>query len=150
MYEWRDSPAVQFGDAVGYFDSDYNWTRNTDRMAELLDIVKQGIQIGWAPQLGIFSDEGKQLINEGKVASVPLGSWGARDLAENFPDQEGKWRVTRMPLDVNAGLGGSSFVIPSQGEQKDASWALVEWMTLAEESWKAFVEHSVQPSFYHI
>lgn len=150
MWDWRDLPAVQYGDALGYFDTDYNWTRNTDRMAELIDVVKQGIQIGWAPQLGAMSDEGKQLLKQGKIASLAMGSFGARDLEAALPEQAGQWRATRMPLDVNTGLGGSSFVIPSQGEQKEATWAFVEWMTLDEEAWKVFVDHSVQPSFHHI
>ncbi|MBO0991695.1 ABC transporter substrate-binding protein [Bacillus sp. SD088] len=151
MYDWQDLPAVQYGDSIGYFDSDYNWVRNNDKMVELFDIVKQGIQIGWAPQLsGLFSDEGKQLMKQGKIASIAMGSFGARDLEAILPEQAGKWRAARMPLDVNVGLGGSSFVIPSQGENKDASWAFVEWITLSEESWKEFVEHSVQPSFSHI
>jgi len=118
-------------------------------MAELLDVVKQGIQIGWSPQLGVFSDEGKQLVNQGKLASVTLGSFGARDLEINFPDQAGKWRVTKTPFGVNSGFG-SSIVIPSQGEQKEAAWAWVQYMTLAEEAWEVFVEHSVQPSYTHI
>src|SRR5690606_2927544 len=63
MWDWRDLPAVQYGDSLGYFDSDYNWTRNTDRMAELFDLVKSGIQLGWAPQIcGLCSDEGRQLM----------------------------------------------------------------------------------------
>lgn len=31
MFEWRDSPAVQYGDAIGYFDSEYNWLRNDEK-----------------------------------------------------------------------------------------------------------------------
>ncbi|MFC5466786.1 ABC transporter substrate-binding protein [Lederbergia graminis] len=151
MYDWRDLPAVQYGDAIGYFDSNYNWTRNNDKMAELVDIVKQGIQIGWAPQLsGLGSDEGKQLMKQGKIASLTMGSWGARDIEAVLPEQAGKWRATRMPLDVNVGLGGSSFVMPSQGENKELAWAFMEWMVLSEDAWKAFVEHSVQPSYSHI
>ncbi|MCR2823862.1 extracellular solute-binding protein [Lederbergia panacisoli] len=151
MFEWRDSPAVQYGDAVGYYDSDYNWLRNDEKMAELLDFVKEGNQLGWAPQMSILgSDEGKQLVNQGKVASFPVGSWGARELANVFPEQAGKWRATSMPLDLKVGLGGSTFVIPSQSENKEAAWAFVEWMNTAEESWKVFVEHSVQPGWNHI
>src|SRR5690606_7778994 len=132
MYDWRDLPAVQYGDAIGYFDSNYNWTRNNDKMAELVDIVKQGIQIGWAPQLsGLGSDEGKQLMKQGKIASLTMGSWGARDIEAVLPEQAGKWRATRMPLDVNVGLGGSSFVMPSQGENKELAWAFMEWMVLS-------------------
>ncbi|MEK3888246.1 ABC transporter substrate-binding protein [Bacillus sp. FSL K6-3431] len=151
MFEWRDSPAVQYGDAVGYFDSEYNWLRNTEEMAELLDFVKRGNQLGWAPQISVlYDDEGKQLVNQGKVASFPIGSFGARELKTIFPEQSGKWRATTMPLGLNVGLGGSTFVMPSQGENKDAAWAFVEWMNQAEEAWKVFTEHSIQPAWKHI
>ncbi len=151
MYEWRDSPAIQYGDSVGYFDREYNYLRNDDRMAELLDIVKQGVQLNWAPQMSIlYSDEGKQLVNQGKVASFPAGNNAARALEDIFPDQSGKWSVTRMPLGINVGLGGSTFVIPEQSENKEAAWAFIEYITLAEEAWKIFVEHSVQPGWRHI
>lgn len=150
MFDWRDLPAVQYGDSIGYFDTEYNWLRNTDEMADMIDFTKQGIQIGWAPQLGYMSDEGKQLVNQGKLASVTKGSFAARDLAINFPEQAGKWRATTMPLGLSVGLGGSSFVIPSQGENKEAAWAFVQWMVLSETAWEIFAEHSVQPSYKHI
>src|SRR5690606_17800555 len=54
MYEWRDSPAIQYGDGLGYFDTELNYLRNDERMIELLDIVKQGVQIGWAPQMSVL------------------------------------------------------------------------------------------------
>lgn len=148
--DWRDLPAVQYGDSLGYFDSDFNYTRNTDRMVELLDVVKEGIQLGWAPQLGYMSDEGKQMINQGKIASVFKGSFAARELSEVFPDQAGKWRATVMPLGVNVGLGGSTFVMPEQSENKDAAWAFIEWMNTAEEAWKVFTGNSVQTAWKHI
>src|SRR5690606_39368517 len=122
MWDWRDLPADQYGDSLGYFESDYNWTRNTDRMAELFDLVKSGIQLGWAPQIcGLCSDEGRQLMMQGKIASLAGGSFLARELANVLPEQSGQWRATRLPLDVNAGLGGSSFVIPAQGKDRKST-----------------------------
>ncbi|HLU24005.1 MAG TPA: extracellular solute-binding protein [Bacillaceae bacterium] len=150
MYEWRDSPAVHYGDALGYFDSNLNYTRNNERMIEMIDIVKQGVQLGWAPQMGLFSDEGKQLIKQGKVASFPLGISGARHMENMLPDQAGKWRVTKMPLDLNVELGGSTFVIPAQGKNKEAAWAFAEWIATSEEAWKIYAEYAVQPGFTHI
>ncbi len=151
MYEFRDSPAIQYGDAVGYFDSDYNYLRNDERMAELLDIVKQGVQLNWAPQMSIlFSDEGRQLVNQGKVASFPAGTQASRQLEEFFPEQSGRWNVTRMPLGVNVGLGGSTFVIPSQSQNKEAAWAFIEYINLADAAWKIYVEKAVQPGWRHI
>jgi multiple sugar transport system substrate-binding protein len=151
MYEFRDSPAIQYGDATGYFDSDLNYMRNNERMIELLDIVKRGVQIGWAPQMSaLWSDEGKKLTQQGKIASFPAGTNGSRHLKDIFPEQSGKWNVTRMPLGVNTGLGGSTFVIPSQSDSKDAAWAFLEWINLAEEPWKIYTEHAVQPGWKHI
>jgi multiple sugar transport system substrate-binding protein len=151
MFEWRDSPAIQYGDAIGFYDSDYKWLRNDEKMAQLLDFVKRGNQLKWAPQLSvIFSDEGKQLVKQGKIASFPIGSWGPRALESIFPEQAGKWRITTMPLGLNVGLGGSTFVIPSQSQNKQAAWAFVEWMINSENAWKLFAEASVQPAYKHI
>lgn len=150
MFEWRDSPPNHYGDGTGYFDSELNWVRNNDRMVELLDFVKEGVQVGWSPQISAFSDEGKQLIAQGKTASFPGGSQAARDIENTFPDQAGKWRVTRYPLGINAGLGGSAHVIPSQSQNKDAAWAFVEFMNRSEEAWKVFTEHSIQPGWNSI
>ncbi len=151
MFEWRDSPAIQYGDAIGYYDSEMNWVRNDEKMAELLDFVKRGNQLGWAPQMSVlFSDEGKQLVSQGKVASFPVGNWAARELKNIFPEQAGKWRATTLPLGLNVGLGGSTFVIPSQSQNKEAAWAFVEWMNLSEDAWKIWVEDSIQPAWKHI
>ncbi|GIN69888.1 hypothetical protein J14TS2_03630 [Bacillus sp. J14TS2] len=151
MYEFRDSPAIQYGDETGYFDSELNYMRNDERMIELLDFVKQGVQIGWAPQMSlIFSDEGQQLVKQGKAASFPAGTNGSRHLEDAFPEQAGKWRVTRMPVGVNVGLGGSTFSIPSQSENKEAAWAFLEFANFSEEAWKVYVEHAVQPGWKHI
>ncbi|TDQ41040.1 ABC transporter substrate-binding protein [Aureibacillus halotolerans] len=151
ILEWRDLPVNHYGDQVGYFDSEFNWLRNDERTAELLDYVKRGTQVGWAAQMsGLGSDEGRQLIKQGKLVAVQNGSWAARDLKKQFPEQEGQWRATRMPLGVSVGLGGSTFVMPSQSQNKEAAWAFNEWMTTSEDAWKIFVERSVQPSWKHI
>lgn len=151
MFEFRDSPAIQYGDSVGYFDSDFNWQRNDDRMVELLDIVKQGVQIGWAPQMSVLvSDEGKELLKQGKVASFPGGINLSRQIEGVVPDQSGKWRVTRAPLGINVNMVGSTFGIPSQGENKEAAWAFTEWITRSEEAWKIYADLAVQSMWKHI
>src|SRR5690625_2956773 len=151
MYEFRDSPAIQYGDALGYFDSELNYTRNTDRMVELLDIVKRGVQIGWAPQISVlFSDEGKELLKQGRVASFPAASNGRIHLENVVPEQSGKWRATKMPFGVNASLVGSSFVLPSQSENKDAAFAFIEFIAVDEEAWKIYLDGSVQSGWKFI
>ncbi len=151
IMEFNDSPFIHTVDSVGYFDSELNWLRNTDLIAERLDYVKRGAQLEWAPHLsGLYSEEGKQLLKQGKLVSLPSGSWAVRAIEAAVPEQEGKWRATSMPLGINVAIGGSTWVIPSQSENKEAAWAFVEWMNVTEEAWKIFVDNNLQPAWNHI
>lgn len=150
IMEWFDSPIIMGGDSVGYFDSDLNWLRNTEELVEKLDLVKRGIQLDWAPHVGVFSDEGKQLLKQGKIASIPMGSWGVRNIKEAVPEQTGKWRATNMPLDLNLALGGAGYVIPEQSENKEAAWAFTEWVNRSAEAWKIFTENNIQSGWNSI
>ncbi|WNS43427.1 extracellular solute-binding protein [Paenibacillus sp. MMS20-IR301] len=148
--EWNDGPAVWAGDEVGYFDKDMNWTRNTEKMVKVLDITKRGQQLGWAPHIGYASDEGKQLVLKGDLVGVVAGSFGARGLQETFPELAGKWRATRLPVGINVGMGGSSFVIPAQSKNKEAAWAYIQWSMRSENAWKIWTKHSIQPGYKDI
>ncbi len=148
--EWRDSPVHWLGDSYGYYDDEMNWVRNTDEFVKFLDISKQVNQLKIAPHDGILSDKGKQRVKKGESPMFVAGNWAARALAENFPDQSGKWRATTMPFGLNVGMGGSTFVIPSQSANKDASWAFVEFITTSEAAWKLWIEESIQPDYKHI
>ncbi|WP_151736625.1 ABC transporter substrate-binding protein [Paenibacillus tengchongensis] len=145
--EWSDGPIVWAGDEVGYFDKDMNWLRNTDKMVKVLDITKRGQQLGWAPHIGYTTDEGKQLVLKGDLVGVVSGSFGARGLQETFPELAGKWRATRLPVGINVGMGGSSFVIPAQSKNKEAAWAYIQWSMRSENAWKIWTKHSIQPGY---
>jgi len=145
--EWGDGPAVWAGDEVGYFDKDMNWTRNTDKMVKVLDITKRGQQLGWAPYIGYASDEGKQLVLKGDLVGIVAGSFGARGLQETFPELSGKWKATRLPIGINVGMGGSSFVIPAQSKNKEAAWAYIQWSMRSENAWKIWTKHHIQPGY---
>ncbi|WP_199621626.1 ABC transporter substrate-binding protein [Paenibacillus alkalitolerans] len=149
--EWGDGPIHWGGDEVGYFDTSMNWTRNNDRLVELLDITKRGEQIQWAPyKAALWSDEGKAMVKKGELTGMVLGSWGAREIERTFPDQKGKWRATTIPFGVNAGLGGSAFVITKQSKNKEAAWAFVEWINVSEKAWQIWTKYSIQPGWKHI
>lgn len=148
--EWTDGPMVWAGDEVGYFDGQMNWTRNTEKMVQIMDITKRGHQLGWAPHLGFGSDEGKQLVKKGDLVGIVAGSFGTREIENTFPELSGKWRVTRLPVGINVGMGGSSFVMPSQGKNKEAAWAYMEWSMRSEEAWKIWTKYSIQPGYKDI
>ncbi|XEC96363.1 ABC transporter substrate-binding protein [Paenibacillus tarimensis] len=148
--EWGDGPIHWGGDEVGYFDTELKWTRNTDRLVELLDFTKRGDQIGWAAWVGAGSDDGKAMVSKGELTGMVRGSWGARGLANDFPDLAGKWRATKLPFGIAAGMGGSTFVLPSQSKNKEAAWAFIEWASRSEEAWNIWAKHSIQPGWKSI
>lgn len=150
LFEWRDGPIHWAGDEIGYFDDNLNWVRENDKLVSILDYTKRGNQLNWAPHLAYGTDEGKPLIQSGQLIGLALGSWGARDLEINFPELSGKWRVTNLPMDINYPIGGSSFVIPSQSQNKDAAWVYLQWITRSENAWKIWTEKSVQPGYTDI
>ncbi|UVI29155.1 ABC transporter substrate-binding protein [Paenibacillus spongiae] len=150
--EWRDGPVHWAGDAVGYFDKDFNWLRNTEELVKILDVTKRQNQLKIAPHMGFGDEKGKALVKSGKLVGLVLGSWGAREIAKVFPDQKGKWRATSVPMGIYYGGGGSTFVIPKQApdENKLAAWKFLEWMQFSEDAWKIFVKWSVQPGWKSI
>ncbi|WP_454190412.1 ABC transporter substrate-binding protein [Paenibacillus sp. Marseille-Q7038] len=148
--EWRDSPVHWYGDSLGYYDTELNYIRNTDDFIQFLDISKRVNQLKIAPHDGILSDKGKQRVKKGESPMYVAGTYGARDLSLNFPEQKGKWRATNMPFGLNVGMGGSTFVLPAQSQNKDAAWAFIEWVTTSEEAWKVWMEQSVQPDWKNI
>lgn len=148
--EWRDSPVHWYGDSLGYYDTELNYIRNTEDFIQYLDISKRVNQLKIAPHDGILSDKGKQRVKKGESPMYVAGTYGARDLSLNFPEQKGKWRATNMPFGLNVGMGGSTFVLPAQSQNKDAAWAFIEWVTTSEEAWKVWMEQSVQPDWKNI
>jgi multiple sugar transport system substrate-binding protein len=150
--EWRDSLIHYYGDQFGYFDSNLNWVRNGDGYVKFLDFAKKANQLKIAPHDGYLSDKGKQRVKKGEQVSVMLGSWGERDIASNFPELAGKWRATKLPLGLNVGMGGSSFIMPAQSKNKDAAWAYIQWTTRSEAAWKIWTksQYSIEPSWKSI
>ncbi len=148
--EWRDGPIHWLGDMYGYFDTDLNWVREGERYIEILEYTKRGNQLGWAPHEGYLSDTGKQLVKKGDLVAMALGSFAARELAANFPELAGKWRVTNLPFDIHVPMGGSSFVIPKQSKNKEAAWIFVQWCMRSENAWKIWTKYNIQTAWKDI
>jgi ABC-type glycerol-3-phosphate transport system substrate-binding protein len=63
------------------------------------------------------------------------GAWLAGVLSEEFPKIEGKWATAPVP-EGDAGckttIAGDNLVLFSQGENKDAAWKWIEFLTRPE------------------
>lgn len=71
---------------------------------------------------------------QGKVAMMPMGSWGLAPIAEGNPDLE--LGIAPLPQKTEAAsiLGGSTVALSAKSENAELAWQFVEWCTASEQS----------------
>lgn len=148
LFEFDKTPVDNQTAAYAFFDRDLNYVRNNDAFAQALDLSKKVKQLGLAMnKSAIWSDDGKALTSTGKVAMLFYGPWYQGGLADLGEDQLGKWKVTGLPLGVNAGGAGSTLVLPAQGKQKELAYEFVKWSLATTEGNETWIAGNQTPGF---
>ena len=70
----------------------------------------------------------------GEVATIPYGAWYTGTIMDQAPDLEGKWDIFYLPEFSEgstryANVGGSSLLVSSYSENKNAAYAFTEFFT---------------------
>ncbi len=119
----------------GFFDKDGKVTINTPEMKKALqfevDVAKSGkfMEVAnWSPAYDVAM-QGNEL------ASHVGAAWYMNVFMSQWPNASDQWRIAPMPYfdgypSASANQGGSNFVIPDQGKNKDVAWAFVSFYTL--------------------
>ncbi len=147
IFEWNSQPMDLMNAGVGMFDRDLNFLRNNENYIKGLDLAKRVKQLGLAMNESFWSDKGKQMVNSGKLVMVYLGGWGENTLKDRHPTLKGKWRVTQLPFGAYGGMGGSTLTIPSQGKNKEAAWAFIEYALATTEGQAEDIKIAITPGF---
>lgn len=83
-------------------------------------------------KLSTWSDDWKEALGSGQVASVFAGAWMPSLLLSDVPGTSGLWRVTLMPTadgsETNAENGGSALSVLQSTRKPDAAWRFVEYV----------------------
>lgn len=83
-------------------------------------------------RLDTWSDDWKQALGSGTVASLFAGAWMPSLLLADVPGTAGLWRVAQMPTAhgnlTNAENGGSAFGVLSSSRRPEASWRFIEYV----------------------
>lgn len=83
-------------------------------------------------RLDTWSDEWKQALGSGTVASLFAGAWMPSLLLADVPGTAGLWRVAQMPTAhgnlTNAENGGSALGVLSSSRRPEASWRFIEYV----------------------
>ncbi len=83
-------------------------------------------------RLDTWSDDWKQALGSGTVASLFAGAWMPSLLLADVPGTAGLWRVAQMPTAhgnlTNAENGGSALGVLSSSRRPEASWRFSEYV----------------------
>ncbi|RYQ01761.1 ABC transporter substrate-binding protein [Bifidobacterium pseudolongum subsp. globosum] len=83
-------------------------------------------------RLDTWSDDWKQALGSGTVASLFAGAWMPSLLLADVPGTAGLWRVAQMPTAhgnlTNSENGGSALGVLSSSRRPEASWRFIEYV----------------------
>lgn len=111
----------------------FEYQRNNDSVKEAMEISNTMRKESLIAYKSIWSEEGQEDIRNDKFAMIFLGSYGADQIKEWAPDQDGKWRVTRLPLGVYGWSNSTILSIPEKSKNKDGAWKFIEFISFLED-----------------
>lgn len=109
---------------VGFFTKDYKYNRNNETLRKALDLSKRAYQAELVAHFDLYMPEGKQALQEGKIAMIYQGTYGSDEINGFAPEQKGLWRSTRLPFNVYSWNNSSFFSIPGNSNHKEMAWEL--------------------------
>ncbi|MEN0643585.1 ABC transporter substrate-binding protein [Alkalicoccobacillus gibsonii] len=117
-----------------YFDLDGGITANTYAALNSMETLKKMNDAG----LFLYASNGEEVnaaIKNDAVASVISGSWQKGIIEDQMPEQEGLWRVMKLPAFEEGGLtaandGGSNLAITSVSSNKEAAYLFGEFASV--------------------
>jgi multiple sugar transport system substrate-binding protein len=103
-----------------------------EKFTHALSVVKKIREAGIDGDLGAWTGPWTQSFADGTVAATINGAWFGGALKTWIAtDLAGDWRVTRLPGNTLAALGGTYLSIPSEvpDEKKVVAWEVVKYLT---------------------
>lgn len=103
-----------------------------EKFTKALRVVKQIRDAGIDGDLGAWTGPWTQSFADGTVAATVNGAWFGGALKTWIAtDLAGDWRVTRLPGNTLAALGGTYLSIPEQvpADKKSVAWEVIKYLT---------------------
>ncbi|MDR4889964.1 sugar ABC transporter substrate-binding protein [Fredinandcohnia sp. QZ13] len=135
----------------GYFDENNNLTVGSEASVNALEVLK-GLHEKDA-LLGVTGwDAWVTSIANSDTASVIAGGWLVGTIKQQALDTEGNWGLMPLPAHEEGGSrssvqGGSSFVIPSTGNQVQETYDFLSWFTTSVKAQEIAMEGGLFPTY---
>lgn len=113
-----------------YFDDKGNPVVTSERFVHAFEVAKQIRDKGLDGRILAWSNEWYEGFRNGTFATQLSGAWLLGHLNNWIaPDTAGSWGVEHLPNGIYGSWGGSFLSIPTQSENPDQAWELIEYMT---------------------
>ncbi|MGX7133441.1 ABC transporter substrate-binding protein [Enterococcus songbeiensis] len=135
-----------------YFNNDNELAFTSKESIRSMEMIKKLVDSGVTESVSDWNGQTASFVN-GDVATLPSGAWLSSTIMAEAKDQSGKWGVFPLPVftDNNVSVaasnaGGSSFLIPSSGENKELAYEFMEFFALSEEVQVTAMADGIFPS----
>jgi multiple sugar transport system substrate-binding protein len=123
------------GGMSGWFNAEGSPLVPKEKFMLALNLVKSIREAGIDADLGTWAPPWLQSFGDGTVAATINGAWFGGSLETYIaPDVAGDWRVTKIPGNSYASMGGSYMSIPKAvpADKKAAAWEVIKFLTTSE------------------
>lgn len=131
------------------FDYDGNVSLNSPEAVQALEMLGGAFESGYYHESNRFTDEYWTAVNAGEIVGLIDGSFATAYFDENIDPQAsggpGEWHMSTPPRFSPSGPATYTkntefWVINNLTDEPDASWEVVEYLTLSEEAGQTFAE----------
>lgn len=123
------------GGMSGWFNTEGQPLEPKAKFMKALNLVKAVRDAGIDADLGTWAPPWLQSFGDGTVAATINGAWFGGALETYIaPDTAGDWRVTKIPGNSYASMGGSYASIPVavSADKKAAAWEVIKFLATSE------------------
>lgn len=100
LFQWDSDLMTIVNNGQFLFDRDIEYQRESELYKHVIDTTLSFKD--YAANISIWSPNGQEMLRNDQLVTVLMPSYGEELIADWAPNQAGKWRVTHLPLGMDA------------------------------------------------
>lgn len=124
--QWNEELYQRALRSYAFYDDNMNLIVNNEKVRESLKLTVEVNKQGLASRVNVWGLDGQKYIKDNKIAMMYINKWGEQLLNRTAPEQAGKWRATRLPLNIYGYQSSYYGSIPSTSKHKKEAWEVLK------------------------
>ncbi len=124
--QWNEELFQRALRSYAFYDDSMNLIVNNEKVRESLKLTIQVHKQGLASKVNVWGPDGQKVLKDNKIAMMYINKWGEPHLKGIVPEQAGKWRATRLPLNIYGHQSSYYASIASTSKHKKEAWDILK------------------------